>query len=71
MNATRRRTPPLILLRFAWRDLRGGLAGLRIVVMCIALGVAAIVGVNSLARSLEAGLARDGGRSSAATSRSR
>jgi putative ABC transport system permease protein len=60
MSATRRRMPPLTLLRFALRDLRGGLAGLRIVVLCIALGVAAIVGVNSLARSLEAGLARDG-----------
>ena len=40
------------LIRFALRDLRGGLAGLRIVVICVALGVAAIVGVNSLARSL-------------------
>ncbi len=58
--ASSRRMPPLTLFRFALRDLRGGLAGLRIVVLCIALGVAAIVGVNSLARSLEAGLARDG-----------
>ena len=57
---TRRRTPDLTLLRFALRDLRGGLAGLRVVVLCVALGVAAIVGVNSLARSLEDGLARDG-----------
>ena len=48
------------LIRFALRDMRGGLAGLRIVVVCLALGVAAIAGVNSLARSLEAGLARDG-----------
>ena len=37
-------------LRFALRDLRGGLAGLRIFLLCIALGVAAIVGVESLAR---------------------
>ena len=42
------------------RDLRGGLAGLRIFLACIALGVAAIVGVNSLARALDDGLARDG-----------
>jgi putative ABC transport system permease protein len=42
------------------RDLRGGLAGLRIFLACIALGVATIVGVNSLARSLADGLSRDG-----------
>jgi putative ABC transport system permease protein len=58
--AARRRTPIAALLRFALRDLRGGLAGLRVVILCVALGVAAIVGVNSLARSLEAGLGRDG-----------
>jgi len=50
----------LALARFAARDLRGGLAGLRIFLICIALGVAAIVAVNSLARALQDGLARDG-----------
>ena len=40
-------------MRFALRDLRGGLAGLRIFLLCIALGVAAIVGVESLAAALE------------------
>jgi putative ABC transport system permease protein len=50
----------LTLLRFAARDLRGGLDGLRIFLACIALGVAAIVAVNSLTRSLDDGLARDG-----------
>ncbi len=49
-----------VLFRFAARDLRGGLEGLRIFFACIAIGVAAIVGVNSLARSLEEGLAKDG-----------
>src|SRR5271154_904823 len=49
-----------VLLSFAARDLRGGLEGLRIFLACIALGVAAIVAVNSLARSLDDGLARDG-----------
>ena len=49
-----------VLARFAARDLRGGFEGLRIFLACIALGVAAIVAVNSLARSLEDGLARDG-----------
>jgi putative ABC transport system permease protein len=58
--APRRRAPVAALLRFALRDLRGGFAGLRVVILCITLGVAAIVGVNSLARSLEAGLGRDG-----------
>jgi putative ABC transport system permease protein len=46
--------------RFALRDLRGGLAGLRILLLCIALGVAAIVGVDSLARALNDGLGREG-----------
>ncbi len=55
-----RRFARLVLARFALRDLRGGLAGLRIFLICIALGVAAIVAVNSLARALNDGLARDG-----------
>ena len=42
------------------RDLRGGLAGLRIFLLCIALGVAAIVGVESLAQALNDGLGREG-----------
>jgi putative ABC transport system permease protein len=50
--------PPIV--RFALRDLRGGLAGLRILLLCIALGVAAIVGVESLARALDDGLGREG-----------
>ena len=47
-------------MRFALRDLRGGLAGLRIFLLCIALGVAAIVGVESLARALNDGIGREG-----------
>ena len=47
-------------LRFALRDLRGGLAGLWIFLLCIALGVAAIVGVESLARALNDGMGREG-----------
>ena len=50
--------PPIA--RFALRDLRGGLAGLRIFCLCIALGVAAIVGVESLAKALNDGLGRQG-----------
>ncbi len=53
----RGRTP---IARFALRDLRGGLAGLRIFLVCIALGVAAIVGVESLAKALDDGLGAQG-----------
>ena len=56
--AAARGRPPIA--RFALRDLRGGLAGLRIFCLCIALGVAAIVGVESLAKALNDGLGRQG-----------
>jgi putative ABC transport system permease protein len=46
--------------RLALRDLRGGLAGFRIFIACIALGVMAIAGVNALAQGFVDGLARDG-----------
>jgi putative ABC transport system permease protein len=48
------------LLRLAWRDLRGGLRGYGIFLACIALGVAAIAGVGSVAGGLKDGLAREG-----------
>jgi putative ABC transport system permease protein len=47
-------------LRFAVRELRGGVQGFRIFIACIALGVMAIAGVGSLSRSLTDGLAREG-----------
>lgn len=43
----------------ARRDLRGGVKGFRIVLACLALGVAAIAGIGSLSRAIEDGLARD------------
>jgi putative ABC transport system permease protein len=49
-----------IPLRFAIRDLRGGLRGFYVFIACIALGVMAIAGVNSFASSLGDGLAREG-----------
>ena len=52
---------PMLALRIALRDLRGGLAGFGIFIACIALGVAAITGVGSVAHSLSDGLARQGG----------
>jgi len=47
-------------LRFALRELRGGLRGFYVFITCIALGCMAIAGVGSLAASLTDGLARQG-----------
>ena len=46
----------------AFRELRGGIKDLRIVLACLALGVAAIAGVGSLRAGIDQGLARDGAR---------
>ncbi|MBR0652406.1 FtsX-like permease family protein [Roseomonas terrae] len=51
-----------LALRFARRDLRGGVKGLRIVLACLALGVAAITAVGTLRAGIEAGIAADGSR---------
>ncbi|KAA2213098.1 ABC transporter permease [Teichococcus oryzae] len=48
--------------RFARRELRGGIKGLRIVLACLALGVAAIAAVGTLRAATEAGLSADGAR---------
>ncbi|WP_261394067.1 ABC transporter permease [Siccirubricoccus deserti] len=48
--------------RLARRDLRGGARSLRIVLACLALGVAAIAAVGTLRAGLQAGLAADGAR---------
>ncbi len=49
-----------LALRFAWRELRGGLRGFAIFIACIALGVMAIAGVGSVAQSLADGLSQAG-----------
>jgi putative ABC transport system permease protein len=49
-------------LRLARRELRGGLRSLRIVLACLALGVAAIAAVGTLRAGIEAGLQADGAR---------
>ncbi len=49
-----------LALRFALRELRGGLRGFYVFIACIALGVMAIAGVGSVAASLSEGLAREG-----------
>jgi len=43
-------------VRFAARDLRGGLKGFRIFLACLTLGVAAIAGVGSLSSAIKAGI---------------
>lgn len=50
----------LVPLRFAWRDLRGGLRGFGVFTACIALGVMAVAGVGSVAASLTDGVAAAG-----------
>lgn len=47
-------------LRFALREMRGGLSGFYVFIACIALGSMAIAGVGSVAASLTSGLAREG-----------
>ncbi|ESZ00993.1 ABC transporter permease [Mesorhizobium sp. LNHC209A00] len=49
-----------LAIRFSLREMRGGLSGFLIFLACIALGVAAIGGVNSVARSITAGVADQG-----------
>jgi putative ABC transport system permease protein len=49
-----------VALRYALRELRGGLRGFYVFIACIALGAMAISGVGSVAASLTDGLAREG-----------
>ena len=50
----------LIAARLARRELRGGLAGFRIFLVCLALGVGAIAAVGTVRAAIEGGLAREG-----------
>lgn len=49
-----------LAVRFALREMRGGLRGFAVFLACIALGVGAIGGVNSLARAITAGIGSQG-----------
>src|SRR5687768_4562057 len=49
-----------LALRFSVREMRGGLSGFLIFIACIALGVAAIGGVNSVARAITTGVESQG-----------
>jgi putative ABC transport system permease protein len=50
----------VLAFRFSLREMRGGLSGFAIFLACIALGVAAIGGVNSVAQSIADGVANQG-----------
>ena len=47
-------------LRFALRELRGGVKGFRVFLACLALGVAAVAAVGSVKLAISEGLAREG-----------
>jgi putative ABC transport system permease protein len=47
-------------LRLAFRDLRGGLSGFTIFLICIALGTGAIGTINSLSDAIQDSIAREG-----------
>lgn len=49
-----------LAVRFSLREMRGGLSGFFIFIVCIALGVAAIGGVNSVARAITSGVETQG-----------
>lgn len=51
-----------LVLRLAWRELRGGMRGLGVVLACLALGVAAIAAVGGLRTGTDRALAADGAR---------
>ncbi|MBE2275664.1 MAG: drug:proton antiporter [Rhodobacteraceae bacterium] len=49
-----------LAIRIARRELRGGLAGFRVFLICLALGVAAIAAVGTLRAAIQNGLAEQG-----------
>ena len=49
-----------LALRFALRELRGGLTGLRLLAVCLVLGVAALASVGSLSSAIVASLSAQG-----------
>jgi putative ABC transport system permease protein len=51
-----------LLFRLALREWRGGFAGFRVFLACLALGVMAIAGITSISKALTEGLAGEGRR---------
>jgi len=48
-----------VATRIAWRELRGGLAGFRIFLLCLTLGVAGIATIGSVRTAIERGLSAE------------
>ncbi|WP_045387255.1 ABC transporter permease [Falsirhodobacter sp. alg1] len=53
-------TPARLALRIAAREMRGGIAGFRIFLLCLTLGVAAIAAIGTVRSAIEGGLAAQG-----------
>ena len=51
-----------IPIKLAFRDLRGGISSFRIFITCLILGVAAISGVGSISKAMNAGITKDSQR---------
>lgn len=51
---------PALAFRFALREMRGGLKGFRVFLLCLALGVASVAAVGSVRTAIEAGLSDQG-----------
>src|SRR5256712_12668448 len=49
-----------LILRLAWRETRAGFRHLVVLVVCVALGVTALVAVTGLAGNIDRALAREG-----------
>src|SRR5210317_1037850 len=49
-----------VAAKFARRELRGGLKGFRIFLLCLTFGVAAIAAIGTVRSSIQAGLEREG-----------
>lgn len=49
-----------VAAKFARRELRGGVAGFRIFLLCLTFGVAAIAAIGTVRSSIQAGLEREG-----------
>ncbi|MEM8751393.1 MAG: ABC transporter permease, partial [Pseudomonadota bacterium] len=52
--------PLSLALKFALREMRGGLSGFRVFLACLALGVAAVAAVGSVKTAIEQGLSDQG-----------
>src|SRR5207245_10558311 len=59
-RARGRRGMIALVLRLAWRETRAGWRHLVVLVVCVALGVTALVAVTSFAGNLDRALAREG-----------